>query len=53
MFYLCKFCDRDTDHFDDVRVPEIGEARAGIGQQVVAAEDGDLVAVLQLQQIVP
>jgi hypothetical protein len=29
---LCELCDGNTDHFDDVSVPQVGEPRAGVGQ---------------------
>ena len=50
--HLSEFGDGNTDHFDDVGVSEVSEAGTSVGQEVVAAEDGDLVAVLQLQQVV-
>ena len=49
---MSEFGDGNTDHFDDVGVSEVSEAGTSVGQEVVAAEDGDLVAVLQLQQVV-
>ena len=42
--------DGDGDHLHDPRDPQPGQPRAGVGEEVVPAQDGDLVAVLQLQQ---
>ena len=42
--------DGDGDNLHDLRDPERGEAGAGVGQEVVTTQDGDLVPILQLQQ---
>ena len=47
-----EFCDGNTDHFNDVGVSEIREAGTSVGQEVVAAENGNLVAVLKLKQVI-
>ena len=44
--------DSHAEHLHDEGVLEVGQAHAGVGQEVVAAEDGDLVAVLQLEEVV-
>ena len=49
---MSELSDGNTDHLNDVGVPEVGEAGTSVGQEVVASEDGDFVAVLKLEQII-
>ncbi len=49
--YLSEFGNCNTDHLNDVGITKISQPCTSVCQQIVSSENGNFVAIFELQQV--